>query len=242
MLAFAAPLLSFSENEFKAKQLGEQSEEAKFQEELFRLEQKGREHKTRTAERRKQQEAADRKFRQQNSDALTKARTAAKVPFPEIPDLTPEQQRAAPSRQQQSPAGQKKSAGSPHKDEAKQQPKVEQQPQTKPGKVDKQKARPGRWLDKTCKVTAAGSDSLMLNTYLQAWVTDSNGEVTSYGQYLKLINSSRKYSATYVSGDHAGTLQPGETQLLPIPFDNGPNKTKSTSYQLKVSYFVEDTR
>lgn len=99
----------------------------------------------------------------------------------------------------------------------------------------------GSWVSGTYTVTAWGSDKLYLDSYVNAWVTDSSGSASFTGQYLQINNSSTKYTANYSSNGYTGTLKPGETKLLNIPFNNGTGSNyQSTKYQLWVQWFKEN--
>ncbi|HIJ87390.1 MAG TPA: hypothetical protein HPP97_06835 [Desulfuromonadales bacterium] len=102
----------------------------------------------------------------------------------------------------------------------------------------------GRWVDGSYTVTFAGEQGnrMFLETYLTASVTDSSGSAEATGQYLSIQNSSAKYSAQYatVSGIR-GTLAPGETKLIHIPFNNGTGDSyRPTKYPVNIRYFKEE--
>lgn len=96
------------------------------------------------------------------------------------------------------------------------------------------------WVTGTYTVLAYGTDSdpLVLDTNLTAYVTTSSGSADWEGQYIKISNWSSDYPAGYSVGGHSGTLDPRESKILYIPFDNGSGSSyKVTQYQLTVQYY-----
>jgi hypothetical protein len=111
-------------------------------------------------------------------------------------------------------------------------------------KERKSKENSGKWVDASYTVTFAGENDnrMFLDTYLTASVTDSTGSAEAKGQYLSIRNSSSKYSAQYatISGVR-GSLAPGVTKLIHIPFNNGTGDSyRPTKYPVNIRYFKED--
>ena len=79
------------------------------------------------------------------------------------------------------------------------------------------------------RVSSWGSNKMFINTYLSAFISNSKGDPSTTGGYLRIYNASSKFPAYFgLSGVMNQKIEPGQTQMIYLPIYRSKNDYRPT--------------